>query len=501
MIVASILVPVCAGLLLLLPGWKNRKNLCIYTAVILALSGVLAVAALFVTKDNVPVTVFSLTRNLPVLFKADGISRFFAAVTTVVWLAAGLYSFSYMSREKREKGYYGFYLIVYGILLGLDFAGNIITFYVFYELMTLASLPLVMHTRTREAVLAGLKYLFFSLAGAYMVLFGIYFLNRYANTLTFTAGGVLDMSLLEGKGGLLLTAAFLMLFGFGVKAGMYPMHVWLTAAHPVAPAPASAALSGVIVKAGVLGVVRTVYFLFGTEFIRGTWVQKTWLALILVTILTGSAMACREKALKKRLAYSTVSQVSYILLGIALLTPQGFVGALLHTGSHALMKCGLFLTAGAIIRKTGKTRVDELAGIGKKMPATMWCFLVFSLSLIGMPPFAGFVSKWYLGLGCMESGLPVYGVLGAVILLVSAMLTALYLLPIAVKGFLPGKGYRGQPGEVSDEPAVKREEAPLLMCISMAVLALAVLLLGMFPGKILESCGSMAGILFKGVAG
>lgn len=501
MMVVSILVPVCAGLLLLSPGWKNRKNLCIYTAIALALSGVLAVVALLVTKDNVPVTVFSLTRSLPVLFKADGISRFFAVVTTVVWLAAGLYSFSYMSHEQREKGYYGFYLMVYGILLGLDFAGNLITFYIFYELMTLLSLPLVLHTRTKEAVLAGLKYLFFSLAGAYMVLFGTYFLNRYANTLTFTAGGVLDMSLLEGKGGLLLVAVFLMLFGFGVKAGMFPMHVWLTAAHPVAPAPASAALSGVIVKAGVLGVIRTVYYLFGPGFIRGTWVQKTWLVLIFITILTGSAMACREKVFKKRLAYSTVSQVSYILLGIALLTPQGFRGALLHAGSHALMKCGLFLTAGVVIWKTGKTRVDELTGIGKKMPVTMWCYVAFSLSLIGLPPFAGFVSKWYLGMGCMESELQVYGILGAAILLVSAMLTAWYLLPIAVNGFLPGKGYKGQPKDTPPGLTVKRKEAPLFMCISMAVLSLAVLLLGMFPGKILEFCGIIVETIFKEVAG
>lgn len=487
MILLAIIVPVLAGLFLLVtPEWKNRKGLCGYMAFFLMLGGLLVLLTLAVTPDNVQVVAFHLTQKAPILFKLDKAGRFFAVITTVVWILAGFYSFVYMSREQKEKRYYGFYLLVYGILLGLDFSGNLLTFYAFYELMTLFSLPLVLHSGTKEAVLAGMKYLFFSFAGAYMALFGLYYLNRYANTLTFTMGGVLDMSLLSGREGLLLLAAFVMLLGFGVKAGMFPLHAWLPAAHPVAPASASGVLSGIIVKAGVLGAVRVVYYLFGADFLRGTWVQRVWLLLILITILLGSLMAYREKILKKRLAYSTVSQVSYALLGLAMLNPQAFTGALLHTGAHAFMKCGLFLIAGAIIYKTGKTRVDELDGIGKKMPVTMTCFILLSLSLIGIPPFAGFVSKWYLGIGSIAAGIDadlagdawmgVFGILGPAILLVSALLTAGYLLPVAIRGFLPGK-------EQEDADSRKVQEAPALMRFSIVILTVLVVLTGIFGGR------------------
>ena len=174
--------------------------------------------------------------------------------------------------------------------------------------MTLTSLPLGLHTRTRDALMAGMKYLFYSLCGAYMVLLGIYFMNQYAVTLDFTAGGSLDMTRVVGHEGMLLVIAFFMILGFGVKAGMFPMHAWLPTAHPVAPAPASAVLSGLIVKAGVIGVIRTVFYVIGPDFLRGTWVQTTWLVLTLITVFMGSMLAYREKLLKKRLAYSTVSQ-------------------------------------------------------------------------------------------------------------------------------------------------------------------------------------------------
>ncbi len=521
MIILSILVPVAAGLFLLLtPEWKNRKSLCGYTAFFLLLAAGFITGALFVTPDNVPITVFYLTKTLPLLFKVDGVGRFFAVLTTIVWLLAGLHAFSYMSHEQKEKRYYGFYLIVYGVLIGLDFSGNLITFYAFYELMTLAALMLVLHTGTKQAILAGMKYLFFSFAGAYMALFGLYYLNRYANTLSFTAGGVLDTALINGKEGLLLTVAFVMLLGFGVKAGMFPMHVWLPAAHPVAPAPASGVLSGIIVKAGVLGSIRTVYYLFGADFLKGTWVQKVWLILILLTVLLGSMMAYREKGLKKRLAYSTVSQISYILFGLAMLTPASFTGAFLHTFAHAFMKCGLFLIAGAIIYKTGKTRVDELSGIGRKMPVTMACFTILSLSLIGIPPFAGFVSKWYLGVGSMAADMPVFSILGPAVLLVSALLTAGYLLPIAVKGFLPGESDKpeesNKPGG-SDKPEEEnktsgmaasvackeqeRREAPVFMRIPIVIFTLLVVFFGMFPERIISFIGNTAGMIFKEMMG
>ena len=251
------------------------------------------------------------------------------------------------------------------------------------------------------------------------------------------------------------------------------MHAWLTAAHPVAPAPASAVLSGVIVKAGVLGVIRVVYYLFGTEFLRGTWVQYAWLTLALITVLMGSMMAYLEKGFKKRLAYSTVSQVSYILFGLALMNEGGFTGAVLHSVFHALIKCALFLTAGAVIYKTGKKNVEEYRGIGKEMPVTIWCFTFVSLALIGIPPASGFISKWYLASGALDSGIRVFAYLGPVVLLVSALLTAGYLLPITVKGFLPGADY--------DYTALQKKEPSRLMIVPLVILAVLAVLLGMFP--------------------
>ncbi len=367
--------------------------------------------------------------------------------------------------------------IVFGMLNALCFAGSLITFYLFFEMLTLTSMPLVLHNGSREAIMAGLKYLFYSLCGAYMALFGIYFIWKNSDTLTFTAGGVLNASA-AGQSGILFVAAFVMLIGFGVKAGMFPMHAWLPAAHPVAPAPASAALSAVIVKAGVLAIVRIVYYVFGTSFLRGTWVQTAWLVLTLTTVFMGSMLAYREPLLKKRLAYSTVSQISYILFGLAMMNTSSVTGGLLHVLAHGLIKATLFLVAGAVIYMTGRTRVDELRGIGKEMPLTMWCCTIVSLGLIGIPPTGGFISKWYLAVGSLNSGIPVFRWLGPTILLVSALLTAGYLLPLTVQGFLPGVDY--------DYAHLKKQEPSLWMTVPIVIMTVLSVLIGLFPGVIVD---------------
>lgn len=310
-----------------------------------------------------------------------------------------------------------------------------------------------------------------------MALFGIYFIWKNSDTLTFTAGGVLNASA-AGQSGILFVAAFVMLIGFGVKAGMFPMHAWLPAAHPVAPAPASAALSAVIVKAGVLAIVRIVYYVFGTSFLRGTWVQTAWLVLTLTTVFMGSMLAYREPLLKKRLAYSTVSQISYILFGLAMMNASSVTGGLLHVLAHGLIKATLFLVAGAVIYMTGRTRVDELRGIGKEMPLTMWCCTIVSLGLIGIPPTGGFISKWYLAVGSLNSGIPVFRWLGPTILLVSALLTAGYLLPLTVQGFLPGVDY--------DYAHLKKQEPSLWMTVPIVIMTVLSVLIGLFPGVIVD---------------
>ena len=497
-----IVFPIVAGLLLLvMKEPKNRKILTGLVGAALLIAGSSVVYALMHVNGQA-VILFYLTLSLPVYLKPDSLGVLFSAVVTVVWVLTGFYSFSYMEPHQpkvknEEKRFYGFYLIAFGILVGLDFAGNLVTFYMFYELMTLFTVPFVIHTRSREAIMAGLKYLFYSLCGAYMVLFGLYFLYRFGNTLTFTPGGVLDMSLVSGNEGLLLTAAFLMIIGFGVKAGMFPLHAWLPTAHPVAPAPASAVLSAIIVKGGVLGIIRVIFYMFGADFIRGTWVQTAWLTLALITVFMGSMLAYRENVLKKRLAYSTVSQLSYILFGLALLQPVAVEGALLHVVFHAFIKCTLFLAAGAIIHKTGKVKVDELRGIGKEMPVTMWCYTFVSLALIGIPPTSGFISKWYLAEGALDSGIPVYSWIGPVILLVSALLTAGYLLPLTMKGFFPGEDYI-YPSRDSGKKRLffSGKEASPLMLVPIAVLTVLAVVLGMFPNTLVDYIsGIVSGIL------
>ena len=475
LLISAVFVPILLGLFLLVrPEFKNRKELCVVSGAGLVLTAVLA--GMVILGNEQEIMLFSLGRNLDLYFHVDAVSKFFAAVVTVVWVLAGFYAFEYMKHEKEEKRYFGFYVLVFGVLLALTFAGNLVTFYLFYEMMTLLSMPLVLHSKSKEAIMGGLKYLFYSLFGAYMVLFGIYFLNKYAVTLNFTAGGALNTELVAGKEGLLLVAAFAMILGFGVKAGMFPMHAWLPTAHPVAPAPASAVMSGIIVKMGVLGMLRVVYFVFGAEFIRGTWVQTTWMVLALLTIFMGSMLAYREKVMKKRLAYSTVSQASYILFGMALLDGEGLTGSLLHVAFHAVIKSALFMCAGAIIYKTGKTKVEELRGIGKEMPITIWCYTLASAALIGIPPASGFISKWHLAIGSLESGIDMFSWVGPVVLLVSALLTAGYLLPITVNGFLPGDDF--------DYEHLEKKEPVKMMVIPLLVLAALAVGLGILPGSL-----------------
>ena len=481
LILLSIVVPIVFGVGLLLcrdrkPAIPDRRRLLQIVGTAYLLTGAMVIAALL-TSRNTSYTLFYLTRALPICFRIDETGVLFSSMALIVCLCTGFFSFEYMKHESKEKRYYGFCLIVFGMLNALCFAGSLITFYLFFEMLTLTSMPLVLHNGSRKAIMAGLKYLFYSLCGAYMALFGIYFIWKNSDTLAFTAGGVLNASA-AGQSGILLIAAFVMLIGFGVKAGMFPMHAWLPAAHPVAPAPASATLSAVIVKAGVLAIVRIVYYVFGTSFLRGTWVQTAWLVLTLTTVFMGSMLAYREPLLKKRLAYSTVSQISYILFGLAMMNASSVTGGLLHVLAHGFIKATLFLVAGAVIYMTGRTRVDELRGIGKEMPLTMWCCTIVSLGLIGIPPTGGFISKWYLSVGSLNSGIPVFRWLGPVILLVSALLTAGYLLPLTVQGFLPGADY--------DYAHLKKQEPSLWMTVPIVIMTILSVLIGLFPGVIVD---------------
>ena len=479
-ILLAIFFPCTAALLLLLARFPSRGILRAFFLLAVGCSSLCAFLAALYAPAGQPLLFGS--GALTLCLQADALSRGFTCLLVGLWLLVSCYACCYMAHEGRERSFYLFFLLTLAAMLGVGYAGNLFTLYLFYELMTLATFPLVMHNQSTAAVAAGRKYLIYSFSGAALALFGIFFFISYATGTSFSPGGILDPARIAGKEQLLRGVYLLTVIGFGAKAGLFPLHAWLTTAHPIAPSPASAVLSGLITKAGVLAILRTSYQVVGPELLRDSWVQSLLLALVLLTILMGSLLALREPLLKRRLAYSSISQVSYILFGALLFFPQALRGALLHLLCHALMKNLLFLAAGAIIMVSGKTLVDELRGLGRQMPWTMLCFASGALALIGIPPFIGFYSKYHLALGALNSGLPCYQYLGPVVLILSALLSAGYLLPILSQGFFPG----------AEASIPARHEAPAAMRWPMLLLALACAGGYLIAGPLIESWLSAA---------
>ena len=477
LIVLAFLFPIVAGIVCAtrkLSDEGKRKETYIGTLVI---TDVLGILALFFGS---PVTLARFSDKLSISFALDATGRCALFAVLALYTAVTFYAFDYMKMEEEDpRPFFGFFFVSMGALVAVCGASNLVTVYLAFELATLSSMPLVLFEGTREAIVAAQKYLYYSIAGALMGLLGVFFAYYYSTgEPTFVLGSSLDTVALSGHEGLFLIAIFAAILGFGTKAGMYPMHGWLPTAHPIAPAPASALLSGIIAKAGILAVIRLVYYTVGCDFLLGTWVQKAWQILAMLTVFMGSMMAFREKVVKKRLAYSTVSQISYIMIALSTLSLDGLKGGMLHMMQHAASKGCLFLVAGVFIYRLGKRRVDELKGIGFSMPVTMWCFLIASLSLIGIPPLGGFLSKWYIASAVIGHGSGAWGIVPVVILLISALLTAGYLLPVVVDAFFPGKDFEGE-GAKNCEPGPN-------MIIPMICLCCVTLFVGLFGGRVVE---------------
>ena len=469
LMVLSFLLPV-VGAVLVFRETDNAKRhkITVCTVIPTALLATLTAFLSHLREFPSEFTLLRLNDTISLTFGTDGLGLFFIALVGFIWCFVQFHAFGYMKHEGKESQFFGFFLLTYAALIALAFAANAETLYMCFELMTLCSMPMVLHNGSEQSRRASFAYLGYSTLGASLALLGFFLLAAQGNDLTFTPGG----ANLTGDPKTLLAAAFLIILGFGAKAGMVPLQMWLTEAHPVAPSPASAVLSGLITKGGVLAILRCTFQLFGREMLRGTWVQTTVLVLAIVTIFTGSMLAQREKLLKKRLAYSTVSNVSYVLFGLFVFDEMGMgvSGAFLQIVFHALAKDALFLCAGSIIFATGKTKVDELKGIGRQMPVTMWCFAIASLSLIGIPPMGGFFAKYLLAMGALDTGMTL-GLVGVIVLMVSALLTAFYLLPIVSAAFFPGRDFE----------AGERCEVPKTMLVPQIVFAGLTVLLGMFP--------------------
>ncbi|MFO7951847.1 MAG: proton-conducting transporter membrane subunit [Bacillota bacterium] len=413
---------------------------------------------------------------LSVSFKVDHLTYFLGVFLSFVWFMAACFSPGYMAHEHKKERYYAFFLMAEGGCMGTIFAGDLLGLFLFFEFMALTTYILVAHEETGPVMFAAAKYLYMTIGGGLSVFFGLliaYYLN---GTVVFTRPGLIT------EPSALATAAFIaFMVGFGVKAGMFPVHVWLPDAHPAAPSPVSAALSGIMLKTGLYGMIRVIFNIYSVDFIRSTNWDSIMLVIAAITILLGSAMALLQDDLKRRLAYSSIAQIGYILLGVFLLSEQGLIGGLYHLFTHAFMKGLLFLCAGAIIVQTGLRNISQMKGIGLKMPLTMVYFTIASLSMVGIPPFNGFISKWQLSLASLEVGQPIF----LVILIISSLLNAAYYFPVVITAFFASNDEDAH----GEEPFYARangngsrwQEAPWHMVIPMGLLAVGCFIFALLP--------------------
>lgn len=510
------LLPILGGMALLVMNHFRVRGSRGYRRLELFVEGLTAVNSLIIfwliahkAGTGEQLVLFKLYGDLKVMFCLDGLGSVFAGLIGFLWPPAVLYSFEYMRREERRGIFFAYYLMTYGVTVGIAFSGNLVTLYLFYELLTLVTFPLVLHPMTKAAARASRKYLYYAIGGAAFAFIGIVFVLNFSSTgnTRFIPGGIMDLGAAQSKQGTLLLVYVLAFAGFGVKAALFPCHGWLPDAT-VAPTPVTALLHAVaVVKSGAFAVMRLTYYSFGTEFLRGTWAQYAVMAAAMITIAYGSTMAVKEIHWKRRLAYSTISNLSYILLAVTMMSPLGLAAALSHMVFHAFMKICSFFCAGAVMHQTGKTYVYELDGMAGKMPATFACLTVASISLAGIPPFAGFVSKWNIAraaLGCgmaMKSAgnagywLPLAGVC---ILLYSALMTAVYMFTVLVRAYVPKIGGSGKPvkpvgGEKSGNPAEGGMDPSWMMLVPLFIFAAAIIFFGFNSGPIMEVLTAIGG--------
>ena len=409
---------------------------------------------------------------LELVLRADALALLFVSLSAVLWLFTTVYAIGYLEGSPHRSRFFGFFSLCVTATVGVAMAGNLFTFLLFYELLTLSTYPLVVHRGSEQAMRAGHVYLAYTLGGGALLLIGTVWLYALAGQVDFVHGGSLAALPPETSGQLQLVF-LLLIAGVGVKAALVPLHGWLPRAM-VAPAPVSALLHAVaVVKAGAFGIVRVVYEVYGVEFAQSLGLLLPLALAAALTIVWGSVRALYQDDLKKRLAFSTVSQVAYIALGVALFGPVGTIGGLVHLVHQGIMKITLFFCAGNYAETLGIHRVSEMDGVGRRMPWTTLAFTVGAFGMIGVPPLAGFVSKWYLGLGALEASMPwVLAVLAA-----SSALNAAYFLPVLHRAW-----FRPSPDAWPEEHIPQRrgwETAPLLLLPPLATAA-ATLLAGLF---------------------
>jgi multicomponent Na+:H+ antiporter subunit D len=442
-----------------------------------------------------------LLPGAPLVLRMDGMALVFALLAAFLWVLASPYAIGYLRGDAAENQtrFMAFYAICLSTAFGVAMAADLLTFFIFYELLTVATYPLVTHKGDAKALAAGRRYLGYLVSGGALVLLGTTIVYQQTGELTFRAGGFIGDAM---SGGLVAVTFLLFAVGFGTKAGLMPLHAWLPAAM-VAPTPVSALLHAVaVVKAGVFAFGRLIGFVFGPETLAAVGIQHVLAAVAATTIVVASIVALRQDHLKRRLAYSTIAHLAYIVLGFALLSETAFEGSLLHIINHGALKITLFFAAGALHVHLHLDHVSELDGVGRRMPFTMGAFALASLGLAGLPLMGGFLSKWHLVLGAFEGG----SAWAALLMTGGGLLTAGYLFPVVHRAFfrptpvpvaaMSSASHALSHGDEDDRPG---RDADARMVVPLVITASLGLLLGLGdPLGVLELSRGVAAAVFGG---
>jgi len=470
----AVLISGIAAILILLTG-EDKKNLREFWTLLASILKFLVVVSMIPTVLSGKVmeyTLLTLSPGIALQWRVDAFGLLFATLASALWIATSFYSIGYMrglQEHKQTRFYFCFALALHGAL-GVAFASNLLTLFIFYEILTISTFPLVAHKETAEAIAGGRKYLSYLLTSATLILFSIGLTYSLTGKLDFVPGGFLANS---GSTNILCLLFITFILGFGTKAALMPLHEWLPTAM-VAPTPVSALLHAVaVVKAGVFCVLRVLLYVFGPNLLSDLhlWIYLAYFASI--TILASGMLALAQENLKRRLAFSTINNLALIILGATLLSPSAMTGGIFHIAGHGFMKIALFFVAGIIYVRTHKENVTELDGIGREMPMTMGAFALGAIGIAGIPPLVGFISKWYLGLGCLEA----HEVVFLFVVVLNALLDVAYFFPIVYRSFFKA---------VKEPVQFSLREGSAFMVIPTVLCAIISLCLGLFPNAIVR---------------
>ena len=478
------------GALFIIAAGKNpnlRESWSIIVGVLKLLIVLSMIPTVVYDHQIIEYSLFNLLPGIEIGFRVDAFGLLFAMGASILWIATSFYSIGYMrsTNENSQTRYYTCFAVSLSMTIGVAFSANLFTMFLFYEGLTLITYPLVAHKETPEAKKGARKYVIYLLGAAKaFIVAGIILTYNLAGTLEFSKSGIFPTLVQSAHPNLLYLIFTLFLFGFA-KCAIMPFHSWLPAAM-VAPTPVSALLHAVaVVKTGVFTVLRVVLFIFGADLMMKIGVDVFAITFASLTIIIASLMALSRDNLKARLAFSTISQLSYIILGVVLLTPSAMIGGIIHITNHAFSKITLFFCAGSIYVSTHKTEVSQLNGIGKKMPWTMTAFTIATLSMIGVPPASGFITKWYLVIGSLER----HNMAVLAVLLASSFLNAAYFIPIVYNAF-----FKTEDSEITQE--LKSHENAVIkeipfMVVPLTLTAIVSVVLGLYPDFIVKIAESV----------